>query len=318
MTRLISEESRGVFVIMATPFTDDGALDLQSADRLVEFCLEEGVHGLTVLGVMGEAPKLSLEEQVEFTRHVLKRVDERVPVIVGVSNPGIDNLVTLSRTSMDQGAGGVMVAGMPGLKTDEQVETYFRAVGDRLGEQIPICLQDYPPTTTVFLSVAVVNRLIAALPQLRMFKHEDCPGHRKLTRLRQAPQTDGTRRVSILTGNNGLYVPQELARGADGIMTGFAFPGMLVEVHRLYESGRNEDAEDLFDLYLPILRHEQQFGMGLALRKETLRRRGAIASAKARDPGPKMDARDHAEMDGLLARLRSKLVGAGHPLPAGL
>ena len=318
MTRLISEESKGVFVIMATPFTDDGDLDLQSADRLVEFYLEEGVHGLTVLGVMGEAPKLSLEEQVEFTQHVLKRVDGQVPVIVGVSNPGLDNLETLSRSTMDQGAGGVMIAGIPGLKTDEHVETYFKAVGDRLGEEIPICLQDYPPTTTVYISVAVVNRLITELPQLRMFKHEDCPGHRKLSRLRQAPQTDGTRRVSILTGNNGLYVPQELARGADGIMTGFAFPGMLVEVYRLFESARTEEAEDLFDLYLPVLRHEQQFGFGLALRKETLRRRGAIASAKARDPGPRMDARDHAEMDSLLERLRKKLVAAGHPLPAGL
>ena len=318
MTKLISEESKGVFVIMATPFTDDGALDLQSADRLVEFYLEEGVHGLTVLGVMGEAPKLSLEEQVEFTRHVLKRVDGRVPVIVGVSNPGMDNLETLSRTTMDQGAGGVMIAGIPGLKTDEQVEIYFRAVGDRLGETIPICLQDYPPTTTVFISVGVVNRLIAEIPQLRMFKHEDCPGHRKLTRLRQAPETDGTRRVSILTGNNGLYVPQELVRGADGIMTGFAFPGMLVEVYNLFGSGRAEEAEDLFDLYLPVLRHEQQFGFGLALRKETLRRRGAIASAKARDPGPRLDARDHAELDGLLGRLRKKLNAAGRPLPAGL
>ena len=318
MTKLISEESKGVFVIMATPFTDDGALDLQSADRLVEFYLEEGVHGLTVLGVMGEAPKLSLEEQVEFTRHVLKRVDGRVPVIVGVSNPGMDNLETLSRTTMDKGAGGVMIAGIPGLKTDEQVETYFRAVGDRLGEEIPICLQDYPPTTTVFISVGVVNRLIAEIPQLRMFKHEDCPGHRKLTRLRRAPETDGTRRVSILTGNNGLYVPQELARGADGIMTGFAFPGMLVDVYNLFGSGRAEEAEDLFDLYLPVLRHEQQFGFGLALRKETLRRRGAIASAKARDPGPRMDARDHAEMDGLLGRLRKKLIAAGCPLPVGL
>ena len=318
MTKLISEESKGVFVIMATPFTDDGALDLQSADRLVEFYLEEGVHGLTVLGVMGEAPKLSLEEQVEFTQHVLKRVDGRVPVIVGVSNPGMDNLVTLSRTTMDQGAGGVMIAGIPGLKTDEQVENYFKAVADRLGEEIPICLQDYPPTTTVFISVGVVNRLIADMPHLKMFKHEDCPGHRKLTRLRQAPETDGTRRVSILTGNNGLYVPQELARGADGIMTGFAFPGMLVDVYNLFQSGKAGEAEDLFDLYLPVLRHEQQFGFGLALRKETLRRRGAIASAKARDPGPKMDARDHAEMDGLLGRLKKKLVDAGHRAPAGL
>ena len=318
MTRLISEESKGVFVIMATPFTDDGALDLRSADRLVEFYLEEGVHGVTVLGVMGEAPKLSLAEQVEFTQHVLKRIDGRVPVIVGVSNPGMDNLEMLARTTMDQGAGGVMIAGIPGLKTDEQVETYFKAVADRLGSETPICLQDYPPTTTVFVSVGVVNRLIADIPHLRMFKHEDCPGHRKLTRLRQAPEIDGTRRVSILTGNNGLYVPQELARGADGIMTGFAFPGMLVDVYDLFESGKAEEAEDLFDLYLPVLRHEQQFGFGLALRKETLRRRGAIASAETRDPGPKMDTRDHAEMDGLLGRLRDKLVDAGHRLPAGL
>ncbi len=318
MTRLISEESRGVYVIMATPFADDGALDLQSADRLVEFCLEEGVHGFTLLGVMGEAPKLSLEEQAEFTDHVLKRIDGRVPVIVGVSNPGMDNLVALSKSAMDRGAGGVMVAGMPGLKTDEQVETYFQAVGDRLGEEIPVCLQDYPPTTTVFISVPVVNRLIAKLPQLKMFKHEDCPGHRKLTRLREASETDGMRRVSILTGNNGLYVPQELARGADGIMTGFAFTGMLVEVYRLFESGRAEEAEDLFDLYLPVLRHEAQFGVGLALRKEVLRRRGAIASARARDPGPSMNARDHAELDGLLKRLKAKLAAAGRPLPAGL
>ncbi len=318
MTRLISEESKGVFVIMATPFADDGALDLQSADRLVEFCLEEGVHGFTLLGVMGEAPKLSLEEQAEFTDHVLKRIDGRVPVLVGVSNPGMDNLVALSKSAMDRGAGGVMVAGMPGLKTDEQVETYFQAVGDRLGEEIPVCLQDYPPTTTVFISVPVVNRLIAKLPQLKMFKHEDCPGHRKLTRLREAPETDGVRRVSILTGNNGLYVPQELARGADGIMTGFAFTGMLVEVYRLFESGRAEEAEDLFDLYLPVLRHEAQFGVGLALRKEVLRRRGAIASARARDPGPSMNARDHAELDGLLERLKAKLAAAGRPFPAGL
>ena len=313
MTGLISEESSGVFVIMATPFADDGALDLQSADRLVEFCLEEGVHGFTLLGVMGEAPKLSLEEQAAFTDHVLKRIDGRVPVIVGVSNPGMDNLEALSKSAMDRGAGGVMVAGMPGLKTDEQVEAYFEAVGGRLGEEIPVCLQDYPPTTTVFISVPVVNRLIAKLPQLKMFKHEDCPGHRKLSRLREAPETDGVRRVSILTGNNGLYVPQELARGADGIMTGFAFPGMLVEVHSLFESGRAEEAEDLFDLYLPVLRHEQQIGFGLALRKEVLRRRGAIASARARDPGPSMDARDRAELDGLLDRLRAKLAAAGRP-----
>ncbi len=251
MTELLSEDSKGVYVIMATPFTDDGALDLESAGRLVEFYLEEGVHGLTLLGVMGEAPKLSIEEQIEFLRHVLKRIGARIPAIVGVSNPGMDNLEKLSRTAMDEGAAGVMVAGMPGLKTDEQVHGYFSALGDRLGSEIPICLQDYPPTTTVYLSVPVVNRLIGELPQLKMFKHEDCPGHRKLSRLRRASESEGVRRVSILTGNNGIYVPQELARGADGIMTGFAFPGMLAEVYRLFGIGKPEEAEDLFDLPLP-------------------------------------------------------------------
>ena len=321
MTRLISEESKGVFVIMATPFADDGALDLQSTDRLVEFCLEEGVHGFTLLGVMGEAPKLSLDEQAAFTQHVLKRIDGRVPAIVGVSNPGLDNLVALSRSAMDEGAGGVMVAGMPGLKTDEQVEAYFEAVGERLGEEVPICLQDYPPTTTVFMSVAVVNRLIAKLPQLRMFKHEDCPGHRKLSRLREAPETDGVRRVSILTGNNGLYVPQELARGADGIMTGFAFTGMLVEVFTACSraAGRKGSGGPVRPLPAGVAARGSRFGVRAgAPRKEVLRRRGAIASARARDPGPSMDARDHAEMDGLLERLRMKLVAAGRPLPAGL
>ena len=318
MTELLNETARGVYVIAATPFADNGALDLDSTDRLIDFTIEEGVQGLTLLGVMGEAPKLTAEEQNRFMAHALGRVDGRLPVIVGVSNPGIDNLVALSQSAMDAGAAGVMIAGMPGLKTDEQVFAYFSKVADRLGPEIPFCLQDYPPTTTVFLSVAVIKRLITTLPSLKMFKHEDCPGHRKLSQLCRASEGDALRRVSILTGNGGLYVPQELARGADGIMTGFAFSGMLAEVYRLHQAGEPEAAEDLFDLYLPVLRHEQQFGFGLALRKETLRRRGVIASAKARDPGPAMDADDHAELDRLLARLKRKLNAAGHPLPRGL
>jgi 4-hydroxy-tetrahydrodipicolinate synthase len=318
MSRLMTEDDKGVYVIVATPFTESGDLDLDSTDRLVDFYLAEGVHGMTVLGVMGEAPKLTEDEQARFMERVLGRIDGRVPVIVGVSNPGLDNLARLSRAAMDQGAAGVMIAGIPGLKTDEQVYGYFAKATDRLGPDIPVCLQDYPPTTTVYLSVPVVNRMIADMPQIKMFKHEDCPGHRKLTQLRRAPGAEGLRRVSILTGNGGLYVPQELQRGADGIMTGFAFIGMLVRVYELFSAGKVEEAEDLYDLYLPVLRHEQQIGFGLAARKETLRRRGVLASAKARDPSPRMDAEDHAELDRLFARLKSKLTEAGLPVPEGL
>jgi 4-hydroxy-tetrahydrodipicolinate synthase len=250
--------------------------------------------------------------------HALRRVNGRRPVIVGVSNPGIDNLVVLSREAMDAGAAGVMVSGIPGLKTDEQVYRYFSQVIHALGPEIPVCLQDYPPTTTVYLSVGVINRLITDFPSIKMFKHEDCPGHRKLSSLRRAPETEGVRRVSILSGNGGLYMPQELRRGADGVMTGFAFPGLLVSMYEMFMADQADDAEDLYDIYLPLIRHEQQFGLGLALRKETLRRQGVLASAKSRDPGPSLDQDDLEELQCLFDRLLLKLKTTDHPIPEGL
>ncbi|MBT3659223.1 MAG: dihydrodipicolinate synthase family protein [Rhodospirillaceae bacterium] len=318
MSTRLTEDARGVYVIAATPFAENGAVDFPSIDRLVEFYIGEGVHGMTVLGIMGEAPKLTDSEQTAVLARYLKRIDGRVPVIVGVSNPGIDNLAALSKASMDAGAAGVMVAGMPGLKTDEQVLGYFDNVMGKIDADTPVCLQDYPPTTTVHMSVGNVNQLITDHPRIVMFKHEDCPGHRKLTRIRRAPETDGVRRVSILTGNGALYVPQELARGADGLMTGFAFPGMLVDVYENYAAGIEQAGEDLFDCYLPIVRHEQQIGMGLAIRKEILRRRSALVCAAARAPGPSLDADDMAELDGLLGRLKDKLQATGAPVPNGI
>jgi 4-hydroxy-tetrahydrodipicolinate synthase len=300
----LDEKARGVFVISATPFAQDGALDLDSADSLADFCLDKGVHGITILGMMGEAPKLSSEEAVRFLRQVMQRIDGRIPVIVGVSNPGVKNLVTLAHTSMDAGAAGVMIAPIPGLRQEEQIYSYFATVCDRLGPDVPVCLQDYPQTTQVFFSVDVLLRLIDDLPQIVMLKHEDCPGLRKLTSVRQRSEKEGHRRISILCGNGGLYLPQELARGADGAMTGFAFPEMLVQVYERFAAGEADAAEDLFDAYLPLVRHEQQPGFGLAVRKEILRRRGAIACAAARAPGPSLNADDLKELDRLLARLQ--------------
>ena len=315
---LLDEQAKGVYVIAASPFTETGAVDLDSVDSLTDFYLGQGVHGMTVLGVMGEAPKLTDSEQAALMERYLKRVDGRVPVIVGVSNPGIDNLASLAKASMDAGAAGVMIAGIAGLKTDEQVLGYFDKVMAKLDDDTPVCLQDYPPTTTVYLSNGVVNKLITDHPRIKMFKHEDCPGHRKLSALRRAPETDGVRRVSILTGNGGLYVPQEMRRGADGIMTGFAFIGAMVQVYERFAAGDATAAEDLFDLYLPVIRHEQQFGFGLALRKETLRRMGALKCPAARAPGPAMDADDLKELEGLFLRLKSKLESAGETVPQGI
>ncbi len=302
--RMLDESTRGVYIISATPFADDGALDLQSTDRLVDFYLEKGVQGITILGMMGEAPKLSVDESLQFMRRVLARVADRVGVVVGVSNASTDHLVELSRASMDAGAAGVMVAPLASIKQEEQLIAYYRDLAARLGPAVPLCLQDYPQSTGVHLSAATFLRMVAELPSLVMLKHEDCPGLSKLSTIRERSVEQGLRRVSILCGNGGLYLPLELGRGADGAMTGFAFPEVLVQVCERFAAGDEGAAEDLFDAYLPLIRYEQQPGFGLALRKEILRRRGAIASAKTRTPGPSLQAVDHAELDRMLERVQ--------------
>ena len=313
MSDKIGPDSRGVFIISVTPFTEAGDVDWPSVDSLVEFYLGKGVSGVTILGMMGEAQKLSDTESATFAKYFIDRVAGRVPVIVGVSHAGTDNLVHLSKTAVDAGAAGVMIAPVAGLKTEIQIRDYFAVIFNRLGPDIPVCFQDYPIGTGVNISVPAFLQLVDEHPSLVMFKHEDWPGLRKLQQVRRACDGSVRRRISILCGNGGLYLPQELHRGADGAMTGFAYPEMQVRVCEAFSAGRAEDAEDIFDGYLPLVRHEQQIGIGLAIRKEILRRRGAIASAAVRAPGPRLDRDDIEELDRLMHRLERRLSGAERP-----
>ena len=313
MSDKIGPDSRGVFIISVTPFTEAGDVDWPSVDSLVEFYLGKGVSGVTILGMMGEAQKLRDTESATFAKYFIDRVAGRVPVIVGVSHAGTDNLVHLSKTAVDAGAAGVMIAPVAGLKTEIQIRDYFAVIFNRLGPDIPVCFQDYPIGTGVNISVPAFLQLVDEHPSLVMFKHEVWPGLRKLQQVRRACDGSVRRRISILCGNGGLYLPQELHRGADGAMTGFAYPEMLVRVCEAFSAGRAEDAEDIFDGYLPLVRHEQQIGIGLAIRKEILRRRGAIASAAVRAPGPRLDRDDIEELDRLMHRLERRLSGAEKP-----
>jgi 4-hydroxy-tetrahydrodipicolinate synthase len=303
LSAMISEQSRGVHVISATPFDEAGAVDFESLDTLLEFYLGHGVHGVTLLGMMGEAQKLTFEEAAAVVRRAAARVAGRVTLVVGVSHSSLEVMGNLARLAMDAGAGGVLVAPAAGLRTDDQIYGYYESVVSALGSSIPWIYQDYPQSSGVFLSNSLFARLAAAFPTLVMLKAEDAPGLGKISRIRADEARNGTRRMSILVGNGGLYYPQSLQRGADGVMTGFAYPDMLVEVYRLFTAGDADAAEDLYDRYLPLVSYEQQPGYGLAVRKEILRRRGAIRCAKVRTPGASLTAADMAEIDRLLARV---------------
>ena len=305
----LDANARGVYLITVTPFTDSGALDLDSTDRMVDFCLDAGVTGLTVLGIMGEATKLTAAESTQFVERVLARVAGRVPVVVGASAPGFAPMRELTASVMELGAAGVMVAPPPTVRTDDQIVAYFEMVQETVGPAVPWVLQDHPVSTGVQMSAAVIQRILRAAPGCVMLKHEDCPGLAKLSAIRAASDRGDVRRVSILTGNGGgLFLPEELSRGADGAMTGFAYPEMMVDVCRAHAAGQVDKAHDLFDAYLPLARYEQQPGIGLAVRKHILAERGVIASSAIRKPGPKLSAADITEIALLTARQSRRLA----------
>lgn len=299
----------GVYAIAVTPFHDDGRLDMASADRMVEFYRDCGVTGLTILGVMGEAPKLDTEEALGFARQVIKRCGS-LPVIVGVSAPGFAAMRRLTAGVMEAGAAGVMIAPPATVRTDDQIAGYFEQSVTAIGAATPFVIQDFPQATGVVMSVGVIRRIVQAHASCIMLKHEDWPGLEKITAVRAFEAAGTMRPISILTGNGGVFLDFEMERGADGANTGYAFPDMLVDVVSMQQSGqqagRRDAAHDLFDAHLPLMRYEQQPGPGLAVRKAVLQARGAIGSAAQREPGVKLTAAARAEVAYLLDRLAQR------------
>jgi 4-hydroxy-tetrahydrodipicolinate synthase len=299
---MLDASASGVYAIAPTPFHDDGRIDDRSIDRMCDFYGEAGCTGITVLGIMGEAPKLEPDEAVAIASQVIRRAKD-LSVIVGVSAPGFAAMRSLTRAVMDAGAAGVMIAPPPTLRTDDQIVTYFRQAAETIGEGVPWVLQDYPLTLNVVMTPGVIRRIIAENPSCVMLKHEDWPGLDKISALRGFQKDGSLRPISILCGNGGLFLDFEMERGADGAMTGYCFPDMLVDVVRLSQAGQREKAHDLFDAHLPLVRYEQQPSIGLSVRKYVMKRRGILASDAQRKPGPALSAASKAEVEYLLSRL---------------
>jgi 4-hydroxy-tetrahydrodipicolinate synthase len=286
----LTSSAAGVYPIAPTAFHDDGRIDADSMARLTDHYVAIGATGLTVLGQLGEAPKLSHEESVAITRDMVRRAPG-LPVIAGVTSPGFAPMRALAQEVMAAGAAGVMIAPPHTLRTDDQIVTYYRQASEAIGADIPVVLQDYPLTFSVQMTPGVIRRIVQEVPAVVM-RHFEREG--------------SMRRIAILCGNGGLFLDFELSRGADGANTGYCFPELLCDVVRLHKEGRRDEAHDLFDAHLPLLRYEQQPGAGLAVRKHVLQRRGLIASAAQRRPGAALSPAAVQEVEYLLARLARK------------
>ena len=298
----LDAHASGVFPIAPTAFDASGAIDFSSMDRLTDFYVAMGSTGITVLGQLGEAPKLSLSESVAITQAMIRRASA-IPVVVGVSAPGFAAMKELSHAVMDLGAAGVMIAPPNTLRTDDQILGYYQQASDAIGRDIPIVLQDYPLTFSVQMSPSLIRKMVEDIPAIVMLKHEDWPGLEKISALRRFEAEGQMRHIAILCGNGGLFLDFELGRGADGANTGYAFPDMLCDLVRLHRAGDLDAAHDLFDAHLPLLRYEQQQGVGLAVRKHVLMRRGLLACDAQRKPGSALTPKALAEVNFLLNRL---------------
>lgn len=288
----------GVYNITPTPFHDDGSLDIESLKRLTAFTRGKGVDGMTILGVLGEADKLTESERDRVIAATLEAAGPDFPICVGTTHAGTDGCIAFSRRAQELGASAVMVA-PPKLAraNDAALERHYKAVADAI--DIPVVVQDFPPVVGgILMSVEVIARIAEASPRCRYLKLEDEPSPMKVSQVRAARPD-----MVIFGGLGGMMFLEELRHGADGTMTGFGFPEILVDIHRKYTAGDIDGATAVFYKYLPLIRFENQPRINLAIRKHIYHRRGAIATPRARSPFAPVDAETLADLDDILRRL---------------
>jgi 4-hydroxy-tetrahydrodipicolinate synthase len=286
----------GVFSVLPTPFTKDGTIDLQSLRRVVDLLVSSGINGVTVLGVTGEVSRLDENERALVLETVMEQVNGRIPVIAGATAEGTMTCIQHCRSAVAVKASAVMVSPprMPKLNS-AAVLAHYKALAAAV--DVPIVIQDYPPISGYAMEPTLLAKIAHEITQARTIKLEDPPTPLKTAQILKA--SEGIE-IDILGGLGGVYLLEELMAGASGVMTGFAYPEMLVEVVRLFRSGDLDHAADSFYSYVPLMRFEFQEGIGMAIRKEVLRRRGALSDAGTRAPGAAIDSSTRTALDRLL------------------
>lgn len=287
----------GVYPILPTPFREDETVDLDAYANVVRFMTRIGVAGITILGVLGEANRLVDAERKAIIQTAIEAASGHIPVIVGTSHSGTKATVILSQMAADLGASGIMVTPHREPTPNEQrIFDHFAAVGSEV--DLPIVLQDHPISTQVNMSLDLVLRMINEIGTVACIKQEAVPSPARVGAL-IAGMT--SRRLPILTGLGALYGGYELLAGADGFMTGFAFPEVLQAMTRAAASGDRDRAFDIYARYLPLIVFEGQ--PGVAVRKELFRMRGLIPSSTVRKPAASITAPAQSQLKDTIRRV---------------
>lgn len=268
--------ARGVWGVLATPFCgEELEVDLDSLRRAVTLFESAGAVGVVALGVFGEAARLSLEERTLVVREVVD-ASRSCDVVVGLTST--DTAATcLETTQVVAAAPGRVAALMVQANSSSisRLRSHLQAVHEAGG--LPLVLQDYPVASGVHVDVDVIAEA-AGLDYVIAVKCESPPTSPAIGTL--ASLTD----VPLFGGLGGIGLLDELQAGAAGAMTGFSYPEALQQVITAWDAGGYDAARNAILPWLPLINFEAQIDIGLAIRKEMLRRRGVLSEASVRPP----------------------------------
>jgi len=292
----------GVYSVLPTPFQPNGDLDEPSLRRVVDLFIAAGVNGVTALGVTGEVARLDDTERRRVLELVVDQVNGRIGVVAGTTADGTRTCIAHSRHALETGATGVMVSPprLPKLNS-EAVVRHYKALADAV--DINIVVQDYPPISGFAMEPPLLARIAREIPRARTIKLEDPPTPFKTSRIIEAA---GEVPVRVFGGLGGVFLLEELLAGATGAMTGFAFPEILVRIVSLFRAGKVNEAADAFYRAVPLMRFEFQEGIGMAIRKEVLHRRGALAGPATRPPAAALDQTTREALDRVMQWVESQ------------
>jgi len=267
----------GVWGVLATPLTADGsAVDTESLARQVRHYESIGATGLTVLGVFGEAARLTPAERRTVVETVVASSSE-LPLVIGITALKLDEVVAEATNVLP--AVGSRLAGLM-IQVNSGDPNALSNHLDEVAERIerPIVVQDYPVITGIRISTADLVAAVRTAPSVVAVKSESSPSPPAVAELVAGLD------VPIFGGLGGTCLLDELAVGAAGAMTGFSVPEGLLACAGAYRSGGFEAAREVWRDYLPLVNFEFQAGIALGLRKRSLVLRGLIAYDAVRPP----------------------------------
>lgn len=273
---------KGIIPIVPTPFKENGDVDYNSISSLTNHLVECGVHGICILGALGEGAKLSETEKLQVLKAFKVALPTNIPLIVGVRSPGTKIASDWAKLCEKNGASGLLVT-PPSLQNDNVLFSYYKLIDECIN--IPIIIHDFPQETGIILGVELVSKIHKECNNVGYIKLEDPPTGSKMDTLNKLNGSS----LRVFGALGGMFALEELERGAVGIMTGFAYPELLVQLYDLVLVNRMDEAFALFTRIIPLVRFEFQKGIGIALRKHIFKEKGVIACTYVRHPGSQPD-----------------------------